>query len=135
MNTSSTWQDQGLYELGAHKNLPDYDQYYQSGDYGLDTMGVGLPVSNDYDEPGVTVAAIASGDFYLGLLGVNRSPLNFSDFVPHPGYVPALRDSGKIPSLSFGYTAGAPYREIAQRLLLPKWKADSFQASRKFMAR
>lgn len=113
VNTSSTWQDQGLYELGNHKDLPDYSQYYQSGDYGLDTMGVGLPVFNDYDEPGVTVTAIVAGDFYLGLLGVNRLPTNFSDFVPHPSYLSALRDSEKIPSLSYGYTAGAPYREKA----------------------
>jgi len=114
VNASSTWQDQGLFGLQQEQNLPDYQASYDAGDYGLETMGLGLPGSNDTDEPKMVVAALATTDYFFGYLGVTMHPTNFSQFNdPHSSYLSALKQSGKIPSLSYGYTAGAPYREKA----------------------
>lgn len=114
LNASSTWKDQGLFNLLEEQNLPDYQASYEAGDYGLDTLGVGLPGSEGTDEPSMVVAAIATADYNFGYLGVTSNPTNFTQFNdPHPSYLSALKQSGKIPSLSYGYTAGAPYRKRA----------------------
>lgn len=112
MNGSSTWQDQGLFALQEEQNLPDYLAFYDAGDYGLDTLGVGLPGSDSNDEPNMVVSAIATTDYFLGYLGVTTHPTNFTEFDdPHPTYLSTLKTAGKIPSVSYGYTAGAPYRK------------------------
>lgn len=109
-NTSTTWQDQGLFALGVETNLP-YTSNYDNGDYGFDTMGLGLGGS------GVTVnhsvvAGVATKDFFLGNLGLTPRPVNFTKFDdPKTSLLSNLRNSNSIPSLSFGYSAGARYRK------------------------
>ena len=111
MNTSSTWQDQGIFGLSTDLNLGDYSGEFDVGDYGLDTMGLGLPGSSTYDQTDMVVAALATPDFYLGNLGLTPHPTNFTQFNdPHPSFLTKLKEENKIPSLSYGYTAGAPYR-------------------------
>ncbi|KAL2057551.1 hypothetical protein ABVK25_001935 [Lepraria finkii] len=110
LNASSTWKDQGIFGVGLEVNLPDYVGNYDNGDYGLDTLGVGLPGSGPSLD-NMVVAALATKDFYLGYLGVTIHPTNFSEFNdPHPTFLSTLKSSGKIPSLSYGYSAGAQYR-------------------------
>ena len=111
VNTSTTWQDQGIFELGLELNLPDYDGPYENGDYGLDTLGFGLTASDGVSLDGMVVAAIATKSFYLGNLGVTSRPTNLSSFNdPRTSFLSSLRQQNKIPSLSFGYSAGAQYR-------------------------
>ena len=111
LNASSTWKDQGIFGVGLEVNLPDYVGNYDNGDYGLDTLGVGLPGSGPSLD-NMVVAALATKDFYLGYLGVTIHPTNFSEFNdPHPTFLSTLKSSGKIPSLSYGYSAGAQYRK------------------------
>lgn len=111
VNSSSTWQDQGIYALGDEQNLPDYIDQYDNGDYGLETLGVGIAGSGGVRMDGMVVAAIATKDWYIGNLGVNQQPTNFSSFTnPHPSYLRSLKSAGKIPSLTYAYTAGNQYR-------------------------
>lgn len=111
LNASTTWQDQGIYAVGLETNLPDYVGNYDNGDYGLDTLGLGLPGSGP-SLNNMVVAALATKDFYLGYLGLTTHPTNFTEFNdPHPTFLSTLKSSGKIPSLSYGYSAGAQYRE------------------------
>lgn len=57
------------------------------------------------------VAGIATPNSYLGQFTVNPRPINFTDFNdPQPSYMTLLKEQNYIPSLSFGYTAGAQYR-------------------------
>ena len=57
-----------------------------------------------------TIGTLISPNFWLGHFGVNPKPTNFSSFAdPSPSYMTLLFEQKKIPSLSFGYTAGAPY--------------------------
>jgi hypothetical protein len=45
------------------------------------------------------------------MFGLNPAPTNFSSkSAPAPSYMSNLKSQGHIPSLSYGYTAGAPYR-------------------------
>lgn len=112
INASSTWKDQGLFGVGLETNLPDYISNFDVADYGLETVGLGLPGSNGVTEPNRIVGALATKDFYLGYLGVTNQPTNFTAFDdPQPSFLSTLKTQDKIPSLSYAYSAGAQYRK------------------------
>ncbi len=98
--------------MGLELNLPDYVGHYDNGDYGFDNFGVGLPGSGGVSLDNMVVSALATKDYYLGYIGVTDHPTNFTEFDdPHPSFLSTLKSTGKIPSLSYGYTAGAQYRK------------------------
>ena len=84
-------------------------------------MGLGLAGSGGIRFESQTIAAIATKDYYLGHLGLNRDRVNFTDY--HLGNVSPLTDynngevsflesmkaSRNIPSMSEAYSAGAQY--------------------------
>ncbi|TGO11576.1 hypothetical protein BTUL_0106g00130 [Botrytis tulipae] len=81
------------------------------GDYGNDTIVLGSPGSGSPSLGSQVLATIATHDFWLGLFGLNPAPTNFSSKTePVPSYMSNLKSQGHIPSLSYGYTAGAYYR-------------------------
>ena len=109
-NTSSTWQDQGFFGLGAETNLP-YTGNYDNGDYGYDTLGLGLQ-ANGVTVDNSVIAGVATKDFFLGNLGLTPRPVNFTQFNdPKPSLLTNLRNKNQIPSLSYGYSGGAKYRK------------------------
>ena len=111
VNSSSTWQDQGIFALGAETNLGDYAGPYDNGDYGLESLGFGLPGSDGLTLNNLVVAVLATKDFYIGNLGINQQPTNFSDFSnSHTSLLKSLKEQKYISSLSYGYTAGNQYR-------------------------
>ena len=87
--------------------------YNNTAAYGLDTVGLGL--SNSTGGPSLcsqVVGALATYDFYVGLFGLGQQPTNFTNFTtPHPSFLTTLKAQNLIPSLSWGYNAGAHYRE------------------------
>ena len=119
VNKSSTWQDQGIFALGVELNLPDYGGQFDNADYGMDSLGLGLPISDGITLNNQVVAALATKDFYLGYLGLTSRPTNFTGFNdPKTSFLSSLKEQDHIPSLSFGYTAGNQYRMLP-KLLLP----------------
>lgn len=57
------------------------------------------------------LGGIASKDFFMGLIGLNPASTNFTDYDnPIQSYMSSLKSQNKIPSLSYGYTAGNQYR-------------------------
>ncbi|EME83154.1 uncharacterized protein MYCFIDRAFT_215206 [Pseudocercospora fijiensis CIRAD86] len=106
-NESSTWDEQGIYDLWIEKNL----DYNGNAIYGYDTVALGGIGEGGPILKNTTVGALAVEDFYLGVLGVNPKPTNFTTFNHgSPSYMTLLKEQNYIPSLSFGYTAGAQYR-------------------------
>lgn len=105
VNASSTWVENGFYTLVSEKNL----NYSGNGKYGFDTVKLGRE-DGALSLTGQVVAGIATKDFYLGVFGLGPKPANFTDTDPKPSYMKNLVDRNLIPSLSFGYTAGAFYR-------------------------
>lgn len=112
-NKSSTWEEAGLYSLDVESDLG----LDGAGLYGYDM--VGLNGGNKTQNPngnGVTVgdsvvAAVATKDYFLGVLGLGIRPTSFSSSANHaPSFLDRLKDLKYIPSLSFAYTAGAVYR-------------------------
>lgn len=108
-STSSTWEFKGNYALGVELNLP-YTENYDNGVYGYETLGTGYQGSGGPTLDHQVIAAIYTKDFYLGSLGLTPRPVNFTWDDPTQSFLSTLKDQSKIPSLSFGYNAGAQYR-------------------------
>ena len=105
-NESSTWDQVGLYGLP----LVEEEALGLSGNalVGRDMVTLGwqsdhLPTLEDQ-----VVAAVATKDFYIGSLGLTPRPENITSFEkPMPSILGTLSNQSKIPSASWGYTAGA----------------------------
>ncbi|CAD6445902.1 911f14ec-e970-4108-9906-f13cae20c75a [Sclerotinia trifoliorum] len=109
---STTWvpntiNSEGEFALELESNLGLAGDGY----YGSDTIMLGSPGSGSPSLSSQVLATITTHDFWLGLFGLNPAPTNFSGKTePVPSYMSNLKSQGHIPSLSYGYTAGAYYR-------------------------
>ncbi|KAF2873536.1 aspartic peptidase domain-containing protein [Massariosphaeria phaeospora] len=106
-SASTTWTDNGFFQLWLEKTL----DLVGNGNFGYDTVGLGLPGEEGPTVKNVVVGTLITENFWLGHFGVNPKLTNFSAFKdPAPSYMTKLFEQKDIPSLSFGYTAGARYR-------------------------
>lgn len=100
-----------------------------NGDYGYEHLGLGLQGSAGPSLSHQIVAGIATKQYYMGNLGVNSKSINLTSFdESQPSLLSSLKNQGLIPSLSFGYTAGARYRKPHHLLYKPvdaKWSQNS----------
>lgn len=104
---SSTWQDEGQYDLGLNNLLG----YSGGADYGFDTVGLGYNNASGPTLPHQIVAEIKSDSFWFGLLGMGFQPTNFTGYAnPQASFADTLASNGTIASRSWSYTAGAYYR-------------------------
>jgi hypothetical protein len=106
VNKSSSWEELGIYRIGIGSNLG----ITGNGLFGYDTMG---PSAGGNENVGrlqrQAVAAYATSDLWLGTLGLSMYALNMSDTEAPHSFLSSMKEEGLIPSLSFGYQAGAPY--------------------------
>jgi hypothetical protein len=99
----------GLYKLWIQENLGKAG----NANYGYDTVALGYEGEGGPTLQNQTVGALATNEFYFGHLGINPKPTNFTNFTDSsPSYLTTLKDQGLIPSVSWGYTAGVPYRKF-----------------------
>ncbi|KAF2007060.1 acid protease [Amniculicola lignicola CBS 123094] len=127
-NRSSTWALIGLFDLGLRSDLG----YNVNASYGRDTVGLMIQNSGGPTVENATIASIASKKFYTGLFGLGLQPANFTDFAyPQPSLMRKLRDENRIPSLSYGYTAGAYYKvpKVLGSLTLGGYDASRFEVN------
>ncbi len=109
---SSSWRRKGIFELWIEKNLG----YSGNAEYGYDVVKLAAMGEGGPTLEGQIVGALAAEDHFLGLFGLNPRPTNFTNFnEPATSYMTSLRQQDLIPSVSFGYTAGAPYRTFLYR--------------------
>ena len=95
--------------------------YDDPATYGLDTVALGdgtftgAPTLNAQ-----IVAGLETYDFYTGMFGLgngsasfmtSRNSSNLNGSLTYPTFLETLKASSMIPSLSWAYTAGAPYRK------------------------
>lgn len=107
-NISKSWELSGIYDINLEKGLG----ITGFGKFGFDKIGFGYPNTPDFQLEHQILGGIAIKDYYLGVFGLSPRPTNFSSYAdPQPSFMASAKKAGLIPSLSFGYTAGAPYRE------------------------
>ena len=119
-NLSTSWNNKGLYDLDIESNVDDYLDPYDVGDFGFDAMGLGLAGSGGIRFESQTIAAIATKDYYLGLLGLHRYPTNFTSFTDGDvSFLDSMKVSRNIPSMSGAYSAGARYSKASELVIPP----------------
>ena len=74
------------------------------GLYGTETVGIGADANTGLTLQGEHVVGVNASSFYIGSLGLGMGPDNSS-------LLGALFNQKMTPSFSYGYTAGALYRE------------------------
>jgi hypothetical protein len=108
VNESSTWSEIGIYHLALKPDLG----FTGKGLYGLEHVGLMVQNSGGPSVENAVVAAVKSKVIWNGLFGLSPKGTNFSEFDnPQPSFITSLKNKNMIPSLSFGYTAGAYYSE------------------------
>ncbi|KAL9087107.1 MAG: hypothetical protein Q9159_003802 [Coniocarpon cinnabarinum] len=106
-NASLTWTPNNVYTLGVEANLG----MDSAPTYGYDDIVIGMAGSGGPTAEHQVIADNADPRYWVGVLGLNPQPINFTDFVsPQPSLIQTLKTTNKIPSISYGYTAGAYYR-------------------------
>ena len=109
INASSSWQPNNFFDLALESNLG----YTGNGEFGFDTVALSWQGSGGPSLDHQVVAGIATSDFWLGTFGLTPRPTNFSNFNdPQPSFMETLKNKSMIPSLSWSYNAGAPYRML-----------------------
>lgn len=97
-----------FFEINTEANL----QTKTSALYGFDTVQIGSPGKGNATVDHLVVAGILTPDFYLGSLGLhNRKVVFQADQQGQPSFISLLNSNKVIPSLSYGFTAGASYRK------------------------
>ena len=126
-NESSTWDLIGPYELDAVELELGYTG---NGLYGFDTV-VLENSSSTVNQTKQVVASVPDLDFWLGVVGLGPKSINFTTFnQPLSSYLSDLVANDTIPSLSWGYTAGAHYRnETPASLTLGGYDVNRFEAT------
>ncbi|KAJ9641080.1 hypothetical protein H2199_005748 [Coniosporium tulheliwenetii] len=86
--------------------------YRGSAHYGYDNVTLGLNGAGLPTLQHQVIAGFGTKGFYLGILGISPLPLNFTTLDdPQLSLLGTSENEAKIPSHSWGYTAGAYYRE------------------------
>lgn len=109
---SSSWLDQKTWTLSEETNLNISPN--DTGNYGYESLGITQVETSQTSNLTLghqVIAAIETKDFYLGSLGLTPRVPNFYQNT-QGNFLQSLKDKQNIPSLSYGYTAGAYYREL-----------------------
>ncbi|KAJ4210331.1 hypothetical protein NW767_000599 [Fusarium falciforme] len=121
---SSDWQSLGTWELGL-----SYLGYGGNGEYGRDRITTRSSTSSvPYSMDGVLMAAVNTTNYLNGLFGLGITQGNFNGTVAESPLTQAVKDYGWIPSYSFGYTAGAHYRNAPVSLTLGGYEPSRFKS-------
>ncbi|KAH8705733.1 aspartic peptidase domain-containing protein [Talaromyces proteolyticus] len=125
-STSTTWSQIGDYNLGFEASLGHND----AGEFGYDTVGLGYQGGGGPTVNHSVVGGVAGTEFYLGIFALNPQPINFTTLNdPQTSFMSLLKNQSHIPSLSYSYTAGAPYRlnKALGTLILGGYDTSKFQ--------
>ena len=124
-NSSSSWNQIGIYTFGVESNL----DYYGNAIYGHDTVIIEENNNANLTIQNAVVGGFAVDDYYLGLFGINPQSTNFTKSKKgSSSYVSLLKEQGHISSISYGYTAGAKYRSsgVPASLTLGGYESSKF---------
>lgn len=116
---SSTWSALGSYQLTTEGNLRPQGSgqvlnLSALGHYGTDVVGLGMDAAAGFTLNNTLVAGILTEPYYIGTLGlvpVQHQNLDNAS----ANFMMLLKQQNLIPSLSYGYTAGAMYRKQTSR--------------------
>lgn len=104
-----------IVSLQAERNL-GMTNNSDVGSYAFDAMEIGRPGNGNISLTSAQViAAVATKDFFIGNVGLAARHVSATGSGNPSGLLASLNDGNYIPSLSYGYTAGAAYRKQGHR--------------------
>lgn len=103
-NQSSSWIATGTRQLSSEQYLG----ISGNGQFGTDAVGLGVDASTGLTLPVSVVAGVTTEPFYMGTLGLKPENSSASSGSP-ASLISQLKLQNLIPSLAYGYTAGAIY--------------------------
>lgn len=128
-NASSTWSTIGQYQVQLESALNSTAPAM----YGYDRVALGSASdSTSLSLEKQVVGGVADTNYFLGQLPLGVPESSFSSLSkPIDSFLYQLRNSSKIPSLSFAYTAGAKYRlkSVPGQLILGGYDSTRFKAN------
>lgn len=113
LDGSRTWSNKSgensIYKINAEVNL----QLDVNALYGFDTVQIGSPGGSNATVEQQVVAGLAEPELYLGSLGLHNRTVVFQpdQLQGQPSFIQRLSSTKQIPSLSYGFFAGASYRK------------------------
>jgi hypothetical protein len=123
---SSTWKFAGIFDIGT----PDWWQNKSDtpgGDFGLEYLGIGKASKQSWVARNMAVAATQSKDFYIGQFGLSPGATNLGKGNGEvQSILSTFQNQSVIPSVSYGYTAGAKYSEYTFSSVLCMPTGDYF---------
>lgn len=106
---SSTSERHDVQNLEAESNL-GMNKNSDVGRYGLDIVRIGRRGNGEISPSHLQmIATVATKDFFVGNIGLSARGASAAKLGKQPGLLSSLNDGKYIPSLSYGYTAGAAY--------------------------
>ncbi|KAM0721228.1 hypothetical protein Q7P37_003516 [Cladosporium fusiforme] len=106
-NDSVTYLPESVYNMEIEDNLGLNSRGYG----GYEDITIGWQGSGGPEIDHMPLFDIADSNYWIGVFGLNPLPTNFSTLnSPQPSFMQTLYDQNKIPSRSYGYTAGNQYR-------------------------
>ena len=124
-NLSVTYTPESIYDTQLETNLG----LQTTGYGGYETITLGWQGSGGPELDHMPLFDIADPNYWIGLFGLNPLPTNFSTLNnPQPSFMHTLYNQSKIPSTSYGYTAGNQYRfnEVYASLTLGGYDTNRF---------
>ncbi len=105
---AENYQSVGLYTLSLQANLDHGPDEEARAQYGSTTVGLGVLSDDSPHLLSQLVAAIVTRNFPMGYFGLSTTPVKLTN-AQYETFLTNFKD--EIPSQSYGYTAGARYRE------------------------
>ena len=126
MTKSQDFTFKGNFTLNIDANL-GLDSEGNGGSFGYDTLAIPTVNGGNVTLDQQLLSGVATKDFFTGSLGLSARPISFqSPPDTRQSLITSLKDKNLIPSLSYGYTAGASYRNQTASLTLGGYDASKF---------
>ncbi|KAH7399000.1 aspartic peptidase domain-containing protein [Phaeosphaeria sp. MPI-PUGE-AT-0046c] len=127
VSASSSWSSIGQYGLDLEQAL----NYTARGLFGFDRLALGFAAdTKSLSMDRQVIAGVAEPGYYLGLLPLGQAESSFTSLGESvDSFLYQLRNNSKIPSYSFGYTAGAKYqgKSVFGNLVLGGYDSTRFK--------
>ena len=128
---SENWTFKNNFTLGIAPNL-GLSKPGNWGTFGYDTLSIQTANGGNVTVDQQLLSGVATPDLFVGSLGLSSRPISFQSTIEgqppdtRQSLITSLKNQNLIPSLSYGYTAGASYRNRSGSLTLGGYDASRF---------
>ncbi|OJD34146.1 acid protease [Diplodia corticola] len=136
-STTTIWNNSGIYELSGL--ITESLGIDGNGEYGFDTVGLSFGGESGPALDHTIVATFNTTDFYIGQFGASPNPTYFTVSNdnssalddPQESFLSMLKRTGRVPSLSYSFTAGSYARRNTIKNALGSFIFGGYDASLK----